>query len=240
MRERSLQLEWMDLGPAYYTEQEYNDCLLQLHYVGKYLGGDRATLNAFEKFCPAVTSILDVGCGGGLFSRQLAKRFDNTHVYGIDTSPQAIAFANQHLEEDPLSNLHFEIPATPELNYPPQHFDVITSTLVCHHLNDAQLVDFLKRSCRIAKKGIILNDLHRHSMAYGGFALIAPLLFRNRMITHDGLLSIKRAFKKQEWITYLKAAQIPLNSCSITWHWAFRWIIWIDTSFKNSHEFNSG
>ena len=117
-----------------------------------------------------------------------------------------------------------------ENGYVRKSFDIVTSTLMCHHLNDDALIDFLKRSYLIAKKGVIINDLHRNFLARVAFGTVAPFLFRNRIVFHDGLLSIKRAFTKKDWIAYLKAAEIPAEKYSISWHWAFRWIVFIDTS----------
>lgn len=230
MRERLQQLEWIDLGSAYYTSDEYRDCLSKLARIGRVLGGDKATLWAFDQLSYSPKSILDVGCGGGTFTIRLGKKYPQAKVVGIDTSAEAIAFAQDQArhQPSPVSNVSFYVPETPELTYSPKSFDVITSTLVCHHLSDSQLIDFLSKSYQTAKQAIILNDLHRHPLAWTSFAATAPLLFPNRLIIHDGLISIRRAFKKQDWIRYLQAAHIPLSRCSITWHWAFRWIVKID------------
>jgi len=231
--QRSCAPELLDLGPSYYSQDEYTACLHQLARIGHLLGGDKATLNAFNRF-PPPSSILDVGCGGGQFTIKLAKEFSKAHVTGIDISSQAIEFAQKRLEETQLTNVAFEIPPSVQLSYPSNSFDVVTATLVCHHMHATDLIDFLKRAYEVASQRIILNDLHRHWLAYLGFGLIAKPFFSNRLITHDGLLSIKRAFKKQDWIDSLQAAGIPLEQCSITWHWAFRWIVCIDTSAKAS------
>jgi len=228
---RSYQAELIDLGPDFYTPQEYQECLHQLARIGRFLGGDRASKNAFSKL-KDLKSILDVGCGGGQFTLKLAKQFPHAQVLGIDISSEAIEFANQRLAETPLKNVSFIVPNSIHLNYPNNNFDVITTTLVCHHMNDENLVEFLKKSYQIAKKRIIINDLHRHWLAYRGFALMAKPLFPNRLISQDGLLSIQRGFKKKEWQNYLTLAGIPLEKCSITWHWAFRWIVTIDSSKK--------
>jgi len=229
MYKRSNELELMDLGPSYYTQEEYDDCLYQLSRVGRYLGGNQATLKTFKKIL-APKSILEVGCGGGEFTLQLAKQFPKAIIIGIDISPQAIEYAQKRLDETNLNNVQFVVPPNVELNYPNNSFDVVTTTLVCHHMNDEQLVEFLKKAYLIASKHIIINDLHRSWLAYFSFGLIAGALFRNRLIYHDGLLSIKRSFQKKDWFEYLTAAGIPLEKCKITWHWAFRWIIRIDTS----------
>lgn len=212
---RSQELEIMDLGPPHYTQEEYEECLRQLAQIGKYLGGDSATLKTF-KHLRTPGSILEMGCGGGQFTQILAKIFPNTQVTGYDISADAIAFAKRCY----LPNLEFTLELPKDAKY-----DIVTSTLVCHHLNDQELIAFLKDAYRRANKAVIINDLQRSKLAYYGFALISSLFFRNRLIRHDGLLSIKRAFKKQELIDLLKAADIPLEYCHITWHWAFRWIV---------------
>ncbi|MBA3722893.1 MAG: methyltransferase domain-containing protein [Parachlamydiaceae bacterium] len=231
---RSNQSELIDLGPAYYTTEEFDDCHLQLDRVGRFLGGDRATIKIFKNLKFQPKSILDVGCGGGLFTIRLANLFPEADVVGIDIADDAIEFANKQIkiQKKPPLNLIFKKLEEPNLKFPDKSFDVITATLLCHHLDDAELIQFLKQSYKIAKNGIILNDLHRHPLASAGFALLTPLFFRNRLVAQDGLLSIRRSFKRAEWFEYLKAADIPLERCFVSWHWAFRWIVYIDTTEK--------
>lgn len=235
---RSHQSELIDLGPSHYTEEEYHDCLFKLDCIGRYLGGDRATFQAFDTLNSPPASILDVGCGGGLFTQRLAQRYPNALVIGSDISATAIAIAKDSLANasPPLPNLDFIVPPTPELHFPPHSFDVVTTTLVCHHLSDDSLISFLKKACSIAKQRVIINDLHRHLLAQIGFKAIAPLLFRNRLISHDGLLSIKRAFTRDDWWRYLDAAGIDRGRCSVTWHWAFRWMVNINTTAIDRHD----
>lgn len=226
MQKRSQEKEWMDFGLQYCSLSTYQDCLWQLDRIGLYLGGDRATFKAFSKLKRSPQTILDVGCGGGLFTLRMAERYPEAKVIGIDLSPEAIAFANERKKEFPhIRNVEFQAFASPELNYAPGSFDVVMATLVCHHLSDQEIVDFLKDAYRIANQAVIINDLHRHRIAHLSFAVIAPLLFSNRMIFHDGLLSIKRSFKRKDWQRYFKEASIPAEKCSLTWHWAFRWMV---------------
>lgn len=211
---KSTQLEIMDTGP--YTADEYRDCLEQLDRVGRWLGGDRATLAKMGQ----PRSILDVGCGGGHFTARLAEQFPKAHVVGIDINPDAIAYARA---KSSRPNLAFELQ---ELNAPEKSFDVVTATLVCHHIPDDELGTFITACCRIAKKRVILNDLHRHPLALFLFRLISPLCFRNRLVLHDGPLSIRRAFKRHELASCLERA--GLTRYAISWHWAFRWVVTID------------
>lgn len=234
MKDRIYTPELIDLGPSHYTLPEYEDCLRQLGRIGKIMGGDRATFDAIDRLPSAPSSILDVGCGGGAFTIRLAKRYPKAKVVGVDISAEAIAYANKQLKNQPhLPNLLFQLADKPSLDYSPKQFDVVTATLVCHHLNDTELVAFLKEAVRVAGQAVIMNDLHRHPLASGSFAMIAPILFPNRLIWHDGLLSIKRAFKRDDWVRYLEAADISSDKVFLTWQWAFRWILSIDTSTKS-------
>lgn len=227
MHQRSDEQELIDLGPSSYSQAEYHDCMRQLGRVGRLLGGDRATLAAFDQLKERPTSILDVGCGGGDTARLLAKRYPMCRVEGIDFSQEAVRVAASHPDNTLFPHLSFHKPQTLELSCEPKSYDVVTATLVCHHMSDAQLVDFLKRASTAAKKAIIINDLHRHPLAYTSYGLIAPVLFGNRLITHDGLISIKRGFTKQDWIRYLGEAGFNQKQWSIHWKWAFRWTILI-------------
>lgn len=231
LNQRSYQPEWMDLGKDYYTPSQYRDCLFQLDRIGRFLGGDKATFWALKQLPNPPTSILDVGCGGGLFTLRLAKYYSDTKVIGMDISQDAIAFAQERLNEEPFpsKNIQFIVPDSPQLNEN-DCFDIVMATLVCHHLSDQELVSFIQQACKVAKQSVIFNDLHRHPLASLGFAALVPFLFPNRMIYHDGLLSIRRSFTRHDWKNLLKAAGIDEEYYTLTWHWAFRWIMMIDVA----------
>lgn len=233
MRKRSLELELMDMGPTHYTSNEYEDCLRKLGAIGTLFGGDSATLSFMKKFKFMPNSILDVGCGGGSFTIKLAHKYPKARVVGIDIDAQALEVARQQKRDYEkkhniqLNNLIFEHRTNATLQEPLKSFDVVIATLLCHHLSDNDIVQFLRSTYAIARKAVIINDLHRNWFAYFAFWLISPF-FKNRMIRYDGLLSIKRAFRKKELISYLHQAGLSQSKWQVTWRWAFRWIITID------------
>lgn len=216
---RCSEKEFIDLGPSHYTVEEYEDCLNKLDHVGRWLGGHAANFEALKRFKPS--SILDVGCGGGLFTIAMARRYPQANVVGIEVNPLAIAFAKRQKDLPP--NISFELCQ----DLPETKFDVVISTLVCHHLDDESLVAFLKKAKKIAAKGVIINDLHRHPLALIGFQAISPIFFRNRLVLHDGPLSVKRALTRKEWEGFL--AQAGIANYTIHWRWAFRWLVEIWT-----------
>lgn len=236
MQTRAADKEWMDTGN--YSPECYQDCLYKLDRIGRLLGGDRATLASLKKLKKTPKTILDIGCGGGIFSIRIAKMFPDSQVIGIDTSADAIAFANHQLHHfyPSIKNVTFNLTAS-QLNYPSNAFDVVLSTLVLHHLTDLEIPQFLKDSFRIARHAVIINDLHRHPFAYASYFCIAPILFRNRMITHDGLLSIKKGFKKEDWNRYFVESEIPLESISLSRYLGFRWVAMLH---KEEEEYSNG
>jgi len=251
MIKRSYKPELMDLGPSHYTQDEYFDCINKLGTIGKLLGGNRATRKALRQVAQdrsipletslhdpqgdentQITSVLDVGCGNGSNTLEIARLYPNARVVGIDIAHDAIIGAEKFkkLYEQKnnlkLHNLFFEHRTQPELNEQAKSFDIVTVTLLCHHLNDQELINFLQAACSIARRAVIINDLQRSSLAYILFWLVSPL-FNNRLIRYDGLLSIKRSFTRQELQSYLSQAGIAPENYTITWRWAFRWVITI-------------
>lgn len=229
LNHRSTEKELIDLGPNYYTTDEYRQCLKMLFRINQLLGIFSDTKKTLNRF-PENSSLLDIGCGGGLFLLHLSKYFPDMTLTGIDISPIAIETAQQELlqweKNSSSKNVSFKIQPQLKLELAENSIDIILSTLVCHHITDKDLIEFLLSTLKITRKAVIIHDLHRHPIAHWIYRWISPLLFRNRLITHDGLISIRRGFTKAELLSLLKNAGI--NSYSIKWCFPFRWrvIIW--------------
>ncbi len=227
MKNRSKEKELIDLGPSFYTPQEYADCLKKLFRVNTLLGFFSSTVKTLKCF-PDDSSLVDVGCGGGLFLLNLSKHYPKMKLMGIDVSENAILLAADELMRAGQSageiQFHLQKPGTLEL--PKDSVDIVLTTLVCHHMDDEDLIPFLQNAWQAARVAVIINDLHRHALAYWLYKKISPRLFRNRLITHDGLISIQRGFTRAEWLCLLKQANI--SNYQIKWGFPFRWrvILW--------------
>jgi 2-polyprenyl-3-methyl-5-hydroxy-6-metoxy-1,4-benzoquinol methylase len=224
MKTRSKEKEWMDLGASFYTAQEYADCLRILFRVNRMLGFFKSTIKILKQF-PNDSSLIDVGCGGGLFLLNLSKYFPQMKLTGIDVSEAAIEIAKRQAKNN-QDNPAFQLQPQMEPNLSKDSVDIVLVTLVCHHMDDEDLPGFLQNAWQAARKAVIINDLHRHVLAYSVYKMISPLLFRNRLITHDGLISIQRSFKRDELKNILKRANI--THYEIKWGFPFRWrvILW--------------
>ena len=214
MKERSTQKEIMDLGPSHYTQTEYEGTLKKLFLVGKYIGIHRDTIRVLDACKPK--TVLDVGCGDGAFLSLVAKRFPESSCLGIDISSQAIKQATRY------KGANIDFACTDKL----ASADVIMANLVCHHMADVELKQFLQQAYEQAHRLVLINDLQRHRIAKALFSMLSGPLFSNRLISNDGKVSIERSFWRSELEAHLK--KLCPNSYTISWRFPFRWqvLIW--------------
>ncbi|KTD18776.1 methyltransferase [Legionella lansingensis] len=225
MTKRSQEKELLDLGHEFYDKTEYKDCLKKLFLVNKYFGFFRSTQKLLKP-APKTATLIDVGCGSGLFLLHLSNYFPHMNMLGIDINPDAILEGQSELNRWRNRELAQKVAfATQELHevLAIKNVDILLATLLCHHLSDEELVTFFQQAYQKTNWMVIINDLHRHRLAYWLFACFSPLLFRNRLITHDGLISIQRGFTRAELKTLLAKANIA--DYQIKWCWPFRWQI---------------
>jgi len=218
LAKRSQELEILDGPTDSYTQAEYSACMKKLFQVNCWFGFFRDLKKILAKQ-PQNVSVLDVGCGSGLCLIHLKKAFPQMRMIGIDISHQAITLANELAKERGIEDIIFQTHTID--TFIAENADVIISTLVCHHIDDQGLVSFFKKIYQHADRLIVIHDLHRHSLSYFLYKLLSPMLFRNKLITHDGLISIKRGFKKQELQALL--AQANITQYTLTWKFPFRW-----------------
>jgi 2-polyprenyl-3-methyl-5-hydroxy-6-metoxy-1,4-benzoquinol methylase len=164
---RSYELERQDKNEVdgKYTRSDYME-LMQMLAAANVAdpNGHNATLAGFDNLPRVPESILEVGFGLGHFSIMLAEKYKDSTVIGIDAHQLSVDSANNYLRSlpSPPSNVRFESRRESQLNEAPKSVDVITTTLVNHHIfPDEQFVDFLKRVAVIGKQAFIFNDMHR-------------------------------------------------------------------------------
>jgi len=210
----------------------FRDTLDKLETINRTLGGNVVTINGVKKLIrnqpkDKVITIIDLGCGHGDILRDIAK-FGRKKGYtfkliGIDANQDAIDYANELSAEYP--ELSFEAVDIFSSDFQKLEYDVVLCTLFAHHFKDDELKGLLKNLVNKASLGVVINDLHRHRLAYYLFKLIG-LFVKNKMVREDGLTSILRAFKRKD----LEKLSTEINAkASIQWKWAFRYQ-WILTS----------
>ena len=207
----------------------FRDTLDKLEIINRLLGGNKVTIKGLKELLKnksknKIITIVDLGCGHGDILRDIAK-FGRKNNYtfrliGIDANIAAIAYAKELSCE--YSELSFKAIDIFSEDFKKQSYDIVLCTLFLHHFKNNELISFLKMTIERATIGVVVNDLHRHKLAYYLFKLIG-FFIKNKMIREDGLTSILRAFKKKDLENISKQIKVYF---SIQWKWAFRYL-WI-------------
>lgn len=216
------------------------DALDKIASINRMLGGNKVTLQGVKhllkikllnhKGDPAGNdeiSILDVGCGNGDMLRTLAsyalEKGLNFKLTGIDANEFTINHAKQLSVNYP--NIHYVCADIFEEIKQERNYDVILCTLTLHHFKDKEIITLMRGFKTQSRLGIVVNDLHRSTVAYYLFTALCFLFGLNQMSKDDGLVSILRGFKKQDLHSYSR--QLNFSTYVLKWKWAFRyqWII---------------
>jgi SAM-dependent methyltransferase len=199
----------------------YDEVLKGLGRVNAWTFAARPTLSFLSRATRGREgfSLLDVGSGEGGMLRVIArwarKRGLAARLTGIDLNPKSEAVARAATPDDlPIVYRTGDYRGL-------GRFDVVTSSLVAHHMKDAELLEFLRWMESNSERGWFVNDLHRHRFAYLGFPLLAALLRVHRIVREDGQLSIARAFRPGDWRSILAEAGLS-GGAEIRRHFPFR------------------
>ncbi len=226
-KQRSHRLEHIDTGN--YTAAEYEDCISELQFVNRWMGDAhslKATLlREIESQSLTSFSILDIGAGSGELLRVAATWARQTHrrlsAVGLELNE---SMAESMLEEseqfDEISPVRGDALKLP---FADAEFDYVMCSLFTHHLLDDQVVDVLREMSRVARRRIFVIDLHRHPVAYFFYTTIGKLVLHNRLVRHDGALSILRGFKSDELLELARRA--GLREIWVERHFPYRLVL---------------
>ena len=202
--------------------------LHELEMINQLLGGNQLTMSGISELVDTVPSIthlrvFDLGCGRGdmleLISNWAKSKGIRVQLTGIDANPNIIKIAQARHENN--RDIRFEVKNIFDPDLARVKPDIILATLFTHHFTDDQLSFLLRQWNMQASIGIVINDLHRHWLAYHSISLLTHYFSKSGMVKNDGPVSVSRAFSKNEWKHILENAGI--SHYKITWHWAFRW-----------------
>src|SRR5437016_9229366 len=98
--------------------------------------------------------ILDVGCGPGTLTVDLARRVASGHVVGIDVAAAVVAEAAAHARSTGVANVSFVAGDFRDAGLEPGSFDVVHAHQVLQHLRDP--VGAMTAMATLARPGGIL------------------------------------------------------------------------------------
>lgn len=226
-KKRSEKLELIDTGD--YTAEEYEGCLVELRRINRWLGDESALkkslLREISKCNLKEFSVLDIGAGSGEFLRIIARfarqKKIKSRLYGLELNARS---ASSIVEE---STSYGEIHAVRAnaliLPFADNSFDYAICSLFTHHFANEKVVEILREMNRVTRRKIFVIDLHRHPIAYYFYTSIGKIFLRNRLIRHDGALSILRSFKPAELHALAETAK--LAEIKVTRHFPYRIVL---------------
>ena len=209
-KRRSYDLEDIDTGN--YTPEEYEDCISELQLVNRWMGDVHALkqtlLKDVEQQGLREFSVLDVGAGSGellrvaaSWARETGRRFRGVGLELNERSAQAILEDSREFPE--IGSVRAN---ALQLPFAEDSFEYVMCSLFTHHFRDEQVVHILREMSRVARRRIFVIDLHRDPVPYFFYTTLGKLVLKNRLLRHDGALSILRSFKAGELLKLGRAA----------------------------------
>lgn len=157
-----------------------------------------------ELACRRLT-LLDVGGADGELGRTLGAwattRGWDWQFTDLDLSPHAVA-----LNPNPRKLLG----SATALPFPDGSFDVVIASTMTHHLPDEPaVVAHFREAARVARRAVLICDMQRNAAF---LALLWLVLVARRVpkeFREDGILSVKRGWRADEWRRLADAAGLP-------------------------------
>lgn len=149
-------------------------------------------------------NVLEIGCASGPNLYLLAKKFPNTKLYGVDISKEAIKIGEKWLQSQKIKNVFLSANSAENLKrFSDNSMDIIFTDATLIYVGPDKIAEVIKEMLRIAKKAIILNELHSNS----------PKSFYNDHWIHNYRLLFKKFIPEEK----IKLTKIPENLWSGDW-----------------------
>jgi 2-polyprenyl-3-methyl-5-hydroxy-6-metoxy-1,4-benzoquinol methylase len=144
--------------------------------------------------------LLDVATGAGDVPLRLWRRAHkagfNLQIEGCDLNQHAVAHASSRARDRGISARFFVWDAVE--NPFPERYDVVTSSLFLHHLDESDGLRLLGHMMQAAKHLVLINDLVRNRAGYW-LAYVGTRVLSNSPVAHvDGPRSVESAYTLAE------------------------------------------
>ncbi len=195
--------------------------------VNGLLGGTAVILRQLPALTATIpagqpVTILDLATGAADIPVAIVKwakrRNMAVSIVASDSSPQILDLARAQTANIPeISVERYDARSVP---LPDHHVDIVLCSLSLHHFEPADAVEVLREMRRLARRGFILNDLHRGRLGYAAAWLASRVTTRNRLTRNDAPLSVRRAYTPEELRALL--ARAGVEDATISTHPWFR------------------
>lgn len=200
--------------------------LHQLRLINRLLGAAWPTLWGVKHLWrragrPNRLHVLDVGAASGDPNRLLLRWARGAGIELrltlLELNPETCGHARAYWADEP----RVTVQQGDLFDLPPGAADVVTAGMVLHHFSTSDVARALQRLRRASQIGVVVNDLHRHPLAWWFIRGATALLSRNPMIRHDAPLSVARGFARSDLL------ELRRSEGALRFYWAplFRWLL---------------
>ena len=179
--------------------------LADIDRLNSWFGGYALSLRAIRRLAAEVERdrplrIIDVGGGTAAFAVRVAEWARRSgravRIVVVDRDPAALGLARAAVAAYPeILLVRGDAAALP---CRARAADIVTSALTLHHLEPAQAAAGLREMTAAARIGVVVNDLLRRRLSLGLVWLATRLLGCHPISRHDGPLSVRRSYSRDE------------------------------------------
>ena len=201
-----------DVDPAELAED-----LANLRTINRWFGGHTAARFASTRAAGLdAPTLLDVACGSGDLTVLQYRLLRPARAVAVDLNEQTLTQARRDPHAPPIEWVQAD--AT-QLPFADHTFDLVTCHLALHHFAQTDAVRVLQELRRVSRRHVVLTDLERTRWAYAGVWLLVHLWLRAPMTRHDALLSVRRAFTRNELLALARqAGWTEVSHRTLPWH----------------------
>ena len=134
--------------------------------------------------------VLDVGCGDGKVTAEIARAVPRGRILGVDASPEMIAFAQKTFPSSKIANLTFQICDARKLEALSGKFDLLFSNAALHWVDDHEAI--LRGAAAVLKPG------GRLVVSCGG-----------KGNAHDVFLALRPEMRRERWRKFFRRMPAP-------------------------------
>jgi SAM-dependent methyltransferase len=206
-------VELLDGGRLSLPEVERN--LADLSRLNRLPGGRGASIDGIGRLLDGRTTprVLDAGTGRG--DMPVAFASNGWRTTALDSNPDVLIIARRETAAEPLVEV-VEGDAR-SLPFDDEVFDVSHCSLLMHHLSPADVVSALRELGRVARQGVVINDLRRGMLPLLATAASVLAVGGSHVTRNDGLVSARRAYTLDELDDLIGLAGLAVGWRSPSW-----------------------